>query len=55
MPNVTGSASAVVAQNNLTTFGIKVPGFPPVVGPFNYIDARASVSSPVFDWSLVNG
>lgn len=53
LPNVTGSASAVVAQNNLTTFGIKVPGFPPIVGPFNYIDAHASVSSPVFDWALV--
>ncbi len=53
MPNVTGSASVVIAQNNLTTFGIKVPGFPSVVGPFNYIDARASVSSPLFDWSLI--
>jgi outer membrane protein TolC len=53
LPNVTGSASAVVAQNNLTTFGIKVPGFPSIVGPFNYIDARASVSSPLFDWALV--
>ena len=53
LPNVTGSASAIVAQNNLTTFGIKVPGFPPVVGPFNYIDAHASVSSPLFDWALV--
>jgi outer membrane protein TolC len=53
MPNVTGSASAIVAQNNLTTFGIVVPGFPLVVGPFNYIEARASVSSPVFDWALI--
>lgn len=52
LPSVTGSASAIVAQNNLTTFGIRVPGFPSVVGPFNYIDARASVSSPVFDWAL---
>jgi len=53
MPNITGSASVVVAQNNLTTFGIQVPGFPPVVGPFNYIDARASVSTSVFDWALI--
>jgi len=53
LPNVTGSASAIVAQNNLTTFGIRVPGFPPVVGPFNYIDAHAAVSSPVFDWALL--
>jgi outer membrane protein TolC len=53
MPNVTGSASAIVAQNNLTTFGIIVPGFPLVVGPYNYIDARASVSSPLFDWALI--
>ena len=52
MPNVTGSTSAIVAQNNLTTFGIKVPGFPSVVGPFNYIDARASVSATLFDWSI---
>lgn len=53
MPNVTGSAGVIIAQNNLTTFGIRVPGFPSVVGPFNYIDARASVSATLFDWSLI--
>ncbi len=53
LPDVTGFASQYEAQNNLTTFGIRVPGFPPVVGPFNYFDARVALSSPVFDWSLM--
>src|SRR5947209_823301 len=39
LPNITGNISQYEAQNNLTTFGIHVPGFPSVVGPFNYFDA----------------
>jgi len=53
LPNVEARISQYEAQNNLTTFGIQVPGFPPVVGPFNYFDARAAFTSPVFDWSLL--
>jgi outer membrane protein TolC len=53
LPNVTGSVSEYVVQNNLTTFGIRVPGYPSIVGPFSYFDARASASSPLFDWTLV--
>jgi outer membrane protein TolC len=53
LPNVEARISQYEAQNNLTTFGIQVPGFPSVVGPFNYFDARAALSSPVFDWSLL--
>src|SRR5437870_1941958 len=53
LPKVTGGVTQYVAQNNLTTFGIHVPGFPPVVGPFSYFDARAFASSPIFDWALM--
>jgi outer membrane protein TolC len=53
LPNVSGSVSEQVVQNNLTTFGIIVPGFPTIVGPFSYFDARASASAPLLDWKLL--
>jgi outer membrane protein TolC len=53
LPRISGSIAEYVVQNNLTTFGIRVPGFPPVVGPFNYFDARATASVPLFDWTLI--
>ncbi len=53
LPTVDGKLSSYIVQNNLTTFGIRVPGFPSVVGPFSYIDARASANLPIFDWQLI--
>lgn len=34
---------------NLETFGLPLPGFPALIGPFNVFDARVSLSQAVFD------
>jgi outer membrane protein TolC len=54
LPNVNLVASDTIQQVNLATFGISVPGFPSIVGPFNVVDFRANASVPVFDWQAVN-
>ncbi len=49
LPTVTGGASITVEQVNLAAYGIKIPGFPSVVGPFQVEDFRAYLNQ-----SLVN-
>ena len=34
---------------DLAAEGLRIPGFPTIIGPFGYTDLRASLS-----WSLVN-
>ena len=41
LPTVTGSASYEVEQVNLAAYGLKFPGFNPIVGPFQVFDFRA--------------
>ena len=36
-------------QTNLQAEGLKIPGFPAIIGPYGYTDIRGSV-----DWSLLN-
>jgi len=51
MPNVNSSLSETVEQLNLASEGIKIPGIPTVVGPFNFFDARAvRLNQTVFDF-----
>src|SRR5579883_1844543 len=50
LPNVNTVVSETVEQHNLRTLGVSTPGIPPVVGPFNFFDARAArVNQAVFD------
>jgi outer membrane protein TolC len=51
LPNINSGISEHVAKENLDTFGIKVPGFPSVVGPFGFFDARVSLSQSLLDIS----
>jgi outer membrane protein TolC len=51
LPGVTGSISETAEQINLATFGFRFGGFPAVIGPFGYTDARASATATLFDWS----
>ena len=44
LPHVSVGASENVEQLSLATLGIKIPGFPPVVGPFSYSSVQASLS-----------
>jgi len=49
LPTVNGSIKEAVQQVDLQAQGLRIPGFPSIIGPFGYTDLRASLS-----WSLVN-
>jgi outer membrane protein TolC len=49
LPTVDASAKEAVQQTNLQAEGLKIPGFPSIIGPYGYTDIRGSV-----DWSLLN-
>ena len=53
LPNVNGAISETVQQTSLAVLGLKISGFPRVVGPFNYFDARASVEQSVFNLNYI--
>lgn len=59
LPNVNASSYANVSQVDLAEFGFnfKFPGItiPSIVGPFTYLDSRASVTQNIFDWKAING
>src|SRR6185437_13984425 len=58
LPNVTTSSYVADSQVDLAEFGFSFtfPGvtIPRVVGPFSYIDSRASVTQNIFDWRAIN-
>jgi outer membrane protein TolC len=60
MPNLNGSLSETVIQNDLAAQGLRIaapiPGFrfPTIVGPFNYFDLRARLSQTVADFAALN-
>ena len=49
LPTVNASAKEAVQQTNLQAEGLKIPGFPAIIGPYGYTDIRGSV-----EWSLLN-
>lgn len=49
LPTVNVSLKESVQQVNLAAEGLRIPGFPSIIGPFGYTDLRASLN-----WSLVN-
>ncbi len=54
LPNVTADISENVAQDNLAARGLRFPGFPTVVGPYGFFDARAYLKQSVFDLNAIN-
>jgi outer membrane protein TolC len=60
LPNLNGNLSETVQQTNLRALGVHfrspIPGFsfPTIVGPFNYIDLRASLSQSIVDLTARN-
>lgn len=46
-----GDAKVIRSSNsiNLATFGFTLPGFPPVVGPFNVIDGQITAATQIFN------
>ncbi len=49
LPTVLGSARVSVQQIDLAAEGLRIPGFPQVLGPFGSVDIRASLS-----WAVLN-
>jgi len=49
LPSVDFSAKESVQQVDLPAQGLRIPGLPTIIGPFSYVDVRASLS-----WSLIN-
>ena len=49
LPAVQANGREVVSQVNLPAQGLRFPGFPDTIGPFGYIDIRASLN-----WSAVD-
>jgi outer membrane protein len=58
LPNINGSLSETVEQNDLAALGLRisVPGFriPTIVGPFNYFALQASLSQTVANLTAIN-
>jgi len=49
LPGIDFGAKETLAQVDLPAQGLRIPGFPTIIGPFGYTDVRASLS-----WSVVN-
>lgn len=49
LPTVSGSVKEAVMETDLQAQGLRIPGFPAIIGPYGYTDIRGSLS-----WSLVN-
>ena len=49
LPSVDFKATEAVLQTDLPAQGLRIPGFPKIIGPFGYTDLRANLS-----WSLVD-
>jgi len=54
LPNLNARFADTEEQINLATFGLTVPGFPTVVGPFNVLDVRAFLTGPALDFQAIN-
>ncbi len=49
LPTVTAGASITVEQINLAAYGLKIPGFPSIVGPFQIEDFRSYLTQNLVD------
>jgi outer membrane protein TolC len=54
LPNLTARVSENVAQQNLAAEGLRFPGFPTVVGPYGYTDARVYLSQSILNLKALN-
>ena len=54
LPNVTARISENVEQENLEALGLRFPGFPTVIGPFGFSDARVYLSQSIVNLKALN-
>jgi outer membrane protein TolC len=53
LPNVLAKGQESVQQTSLAALGLRIPGLPRVVGPFNYFDIRGTLNQSVFNWNYI--
>ena len=49
LPTIDGSVKQALVQSDLAAQGLKFPGFPTIIGPFGYQDARVNLN-----WTVVS-
>lgn len=54
LPNVSAGVSENVAQQNLAAEGLRFPGFPTIVGPYGFFDARVYLSQSILNLKALN-
>jgi len=54
LPNVTTRTTETVQEQSLAAFGFKLPNLPSVIGPFNYLDARAYWTQSLFNLKYID-
>jgi outer membrane protein TolC len=54
LPNVTTRTTETVQQQSLAALGFKLPNVPSVIGPFNYLDARAYWTQSLFNLKYID-
>jgi outer membrane protein TolC len=53
LPNLVAHGQETAQQTNLAALGLRIPGLPRVVGPFNFFDVRAFLNQSVFNWNYI--
>jgi outer membrane protein TolC len=54
LPNLTTATSEYAAQTNLAAQGLRLRGFPKVVGPYGFFDTRAYLTQSLFSLKALN-
>jgi outer membrane protein TolC len=54
LPNVTVGVSENVVQDNLAARGLRFPGFPTIVGPYGFFDARVYLTQSILNLKALN-
>ncbi len=54
LPNVTGAVDVNAVQDNLAARGLRFPGFPTVIGPYGFTDARVYLSQSILNLKALN-
>jgi outer membrane protein TolC len=54
LPNLTTATSENAAQTSLAAQGLRLPGFPKVIGPYGFFDTRAYLTQTLFSLKALN-
>jgi outer membrane protein TolC len=54
LPNLTAGVNVNAVQDNLAARGLRFPGFPTIVGPYGFTDARVYLKQSILDLKALN-